>query len=62
MSKYTVYYMLKQNEYRDFAKDWAKATSNMSLTERQRRGMALFFKPIAVRFGLIKDFKDLGVM
>ena len=62
MSKYTVYYMLKQNEYRDFARDWAKATSNMPLTERQRRGMALFFKPIATRFGLVKDFKEFGVM
>lgn len=62
MSKYTMYYMMKQNQYRDFAKDWAEATSNMPLTERQRRGMALFFKPIAKRFGLTRDFKDLGVM
>jgi hypothetical protein len=57
-----MYYMMKQNQYRNFAKDWAEATSNMTLTERQRRGMALFFKPIAVRFGLVKDFKELGVM
>ena len=43
MSKYTMYYMMKQNEYRDFATNWAKFTSNMDLSERQRRGMALFF-------------------
>lgn len=62
MSKYTMYYMMKQKEYRDFAANWAKFTSNMELTERQRRGMALFFKPIAKRFGLVKDFKDIGVI
>jgi hypothetical protein len=57
-----MYYMMKQQEYRDFATNWAKFTSNMELTERQRRGMALFFKPIAKRFGLVKDFKDIGVI
>ena len=62
MSKYTMYYMMKQNEYRDFATNWAKFTSNMELSERQRRGMALFFKPIAKRFGLVKDFRDIGVI
>jgi hypothetical protein len=57
-----MYYKTRQEMYREFATNWAKATSNMSLTERQRRGMALFFRPIAKRFGLIKDFQDIGVI
>ena len=62
MSKYTVYYNSKQKQYKDFATNWAKFTADMDLTERQRRGMALFFRPIARRFGLTKDFRNIGVM
>ena len=62
MSKYTTYYTTKQKQYKDFATNWAKFTASMGLTERQKRGMALFFKPIARRFGLTKDFKDIGVL
>ena len=62
MSKYTMYYTAKQKQYLDFATNWAKFNSTMDLSERQRRGMALFFKPIARRFGLTKDFKDIGVI
>lgn len=62
MSKYTMYYTSKQQQYKDFATNWAKLTASMELTERQRKGMALFFKPIARRFGLIQKFKDIGVI
>lgn len=62
MSKYTIYYSAKQKQYLDFATNWVKATESMNLTERQRRGMSLFFRPIARRFGLIKEFRDLGVI
>ena len=62
MSKYTMYYLAKQKQYKDFAINWHKFTSNMDLSERQKRGMALFFKPIARRFGLTKDFKDIGIL
>ena len=62
MNKYTMYYIAKQKQYKDFATNWAKFTSTMDLSERQKRGMALFFKPIARRFGLTKDFKDIGIL
>ena len=62
MSKYTMYYNSKQKQYKDFAANWAKVTSTMDLTERQKRGMALFFRPIARRFGLVQEFKDIGVI
>ena len=62
MSKYTTYYKSRQNQYLDFAANWAKFTASMDLTERQKRGMALFFAPIARRFGLVQKFRDIGVI
>lgn len=62
MSKYTMYYSSKQKQYRDFAFGWARFAAETNLTERQRRGMALFFRPIARRFGLVQEFKSIGVI
>ena len=62
MSKYTMYYTDKQKQFRELATSWSKVAANMDLTENQKRGMALFFKPIARRFGLTQDFKDIGVI
>jgi hypothetical protein len=57
-----MYYNDKQKQYKEFATAWAKFAAGMDLTERQRRGMSLFFQPIARRFGLTQDFKDIGVI
>ena len=62
MSKYTTYYNTRQAMYKDLAANWSKFTENMELTEEQRRGMSLFFKPIAKRFGLVKEFRSLTVI
>ena len=62
MSKYTTYYAARQEMYKDLATSWVKLTKNMDLTDDQRRGMALFFKPIARRFGLIREFRNLMVI
>ena len=62
MSRYTTYYNTRQEMYKDLATNWAKFTRDMELTAVQRRGMALFFKPIARRFGLIKEFRNLTVI
>lgn len=62
MSKYTIYYDRKKKQYLDFAASWSKVAATMDLTERQKRGMALFFRPIARRFGLTQEFKDIGVI
>lgn len=62
MSKYTMYYNSRQAQYREFATNWIKSVAAMELTERQKRGMALFFRPIGKRFGLLKEFKDIGVI
>ena len=62
MSKYTMYYVTRQNMYRDFATNWARAVAGVNLQDYQKEGMALFFKPIAKRFGLINEFKEIGVI
>ena len=62
MSKYTMYYTTRQNMYRDFATNWAAVTAKTGLQDYQKEGMALFFKPIAKRFGLINEFKEIGVI
>ena len=62
MSKYTMYYTEQQSKYLSLATNWNKFTKDMDLTEDQRRGMALFFRPIARRFGLTKEFRDIGVI
>lgn len=62
MSKYTTYYTNKQKQYKELAATWKKLSEGMNLSEAQKRGMSLFFKPIARRFGLTQDFKDIGVI
>jgi hypothetical protein len=62
MSKYTTYYKARQIMYKDLAINWSKFTKDMNLTDLQRTGMRLFFTPIARRFGLIKEFKNIGVL
>ena len=62
MSKYTTYYKNKQLEYRSLAINWAIFADSHSIPGYQRRGMALFFRPIARRFGLTEDFKKLNIM
>ncbi len=62
MSKYTTYYNERQQMFREFAANWARATEHLDLTDLQRVGMALFFRPFARRFGLVKEFKRLGVL
>jgi hypothetical protein len=62
MSKYVVYYNVRQDMYREMAARWAKWSSAANLTGDQRHGMALFFTSIGRRFGLINEFRELGVI
>lgn len=62
MSRYTYYYKLNQNHYKRLAINWKAWAANSSLTKRDKEGMAKFFNPIAKRFGLIKEFRDIGVI
>ena len=62
MSRYTTYYKSKQLEYRTLAINWSIFADSHKIPGYQRRGMALFFKPIARRFGLIEEFKKLNLI
>lgn len=62
MSKYVVYYSARQEMYREMAARWARWSSTANLTGDQRYGMCLFFKSIGRRFGLINEFRELGVI
>ena len=62
MSKYTMYYKTRQNTYRDLAVKWHRWSVDADLTFAELDGIAKFFYPIAKRFGLIKEFKDIGII
>jgi hypothetical protein len=62
MSRYTYYYTVNQNHYRYLANSWKAWADEAVLTEKDKDGMAKFFRPIARRFGLINEFKDIGVI
>jgi hypothetical protein len=57
-----MYYNTKQAMYRDMAVSWVKWSASVNVTEEQRRGISMFFKTIGRRFGLLNEFKDIGVI
>lgn len=61
MSNYVIYYSARKSMYRDLANKWVKWAASANLTEQEVAGISKFFKAIAVRFGLIKEFKELGL-
>lgn len=62
MSKYTVYYGGRKAMFKKMAVSWKAWSMSTELTETQSRGMRLFFKHVGKRFGLINEFKDIGVI
>lgn len=62
MSKYVIYYSCRKEMYRELAQRWQRWSTTTNLTDDQIRGVAMFFKTIAVRFGLIKEFRELGII
>lgn len=62
MSKYVIYYNTSQHMYRELARNWKAWAETAVLTRDQIIGMSLFFRHIGKRFGLINEFKDIGVI
>ena len=62
MSKYVIYYNTRQYMYRELATKWKAWADTSDLSESQQRGMSLFFRHIGKRFGLINEFKEIGVI
>jgi hypothetical protein len=48
--------------YRDLATRWIKWAATSNLTEKELEGVAMFFKSIAIRFGLVTEFREIGVI
>lgn len=62
MSKYTRYYNKNQQVYRELAERWSRWAKTVKLSSDEIRGTSKFFYYIAVRFGLVKEFRELGVI
>ena len=62
MSKYVCYYSAKKIFYREFATRWAKWAKTANLSNIEIIGISLFFTQVAKRFGLICEFRELGVI
>jgi hypothetical protein len=62
MSKYVVYYNRNQKVYRELAERWSRWAKTVHLTPDEIKGTSKFFRDIAVRFGLINEFRELGVI
>ena len=62
MSTYVIYYNTRKILYRQMAESWKAWADTTKLTKDQVRGMSVFFRHIGKRFGLITEFKILGVI
>lgn len=62
MSYYVRYYNKNQNLYRHFAIMWAEWSKTTELSETVTHGISSFFKPAAKRFGLVTEFRQLGIL
>jgi hypothetical protein len=62
MSKYVCYYSARKIFHRELAERWSKWAATANLTETEITGISKFFRQIARRFGLIGEFKEMGVI
>ena len=62
MSNYVIYYNTRQHMYRELARNWKVWADGSGISETQRIGMGFFFRHIGKRFGLINEFKAIGVI
>ncbi len=62
MSKYVRYYNTRQNAYRTLATMCANWVESAHPTKAELEGVTKFFTHIGKRFGLISEFKKLGII
>lgn len=62
MSKYVIYYSSRKEMYRDMAERWTRWAKTVTLSSDEIRGTSKFFYDIAVRFGLVREFREIGVI
>jgi len=62
MSKYVRYYNTRQDAYRTLATMWANWMKTAQPAPAELEGVSKFFTHIGKRFGLISEFKKLGII
>ena len=62
MSRYVCYYSARKIFYREMAERWSKWAAGAELSETEINGISKFFKSLAKRFGLINEFRELGII
>lgn len=62
MSNYVEYYNTRKAMYKSLAERWAKWLTTSNISVDQVKEISSFFKPIAIRFGLVKEFREIGVI
>ena len=62
MSRYTTYYTIKRKQYIEFAQRWSSWSKTVDLSEEELLGISKFFSSVGKRFGLITEFRELGVI
>lgn len=62
MSRYTTYYTVKREQYLEFARQWSDWSKTVDLSDDDILGISKFFTSMGKRFGLITEFRDLGVI
>ena len=62
MSRYVCYYSARKTFYREMAEKWCRWRAGATLTQTEVEGISKFFKSLAKRFGLINEFRELGII
>ena len=62
MSAYVRYYNKNRKVYKELAERWARWAKTATLTTEEINGTSKFFYEIGVRFGLVTEFRELGVI
>jgi hypothetical protein len=62
MSNYVRYYNTRQDAYRTLATMWANWMNSNHPAPAECDGVSKFFTYVGKRFGLISEFKKLGII
>lgn len=62
MSYYTEYYNKNRSLYLTLAECWVNQTNLTRVTDEDKLTISKFFLKKAIRFGLVQEFKSLGII
>lgn len=62
MSYYVSYYNANRKLYKTLAECWVERANSSCLSQAERDSVTKFFRKKATRFGLVQDFRRIGVL